>query len=151
MFRDIATDAVAHALGRRPAELREWRGAWFLEGVGERVGKLTMYSRAEIGLIAVAIFLNGCGMKMGAAFSIARVHSRQIREAAAPNAASAYNLVVRIDSRITDGYSSVASPDGVGDEIAGNAQAVIGLNLQRIVGDALARLKDDPGRNTKAA
>lgn len=152
MLRDIATDAAANALGRRPAELRDWRGAWFLTGVGERVGKVTMYSRGEIGMIAIAIFLNGCGFKMGAAFAIARAHARQIQEAAAPNATSPQTLFVRIDSKITDGYSASAAPsNGVGAETAGNAQAVIGLNLKRIVDDALTRLKDDSRKNTKAA
>ena len=151
MIRDVPTDAAAHAVARPPAVLRELHHAWLLEGVGERVGQVRMYARGEVGLIAVALLLNGCGMKMGAAFSIARKHARQIFDAATQNSSSA-TLLVRIDSKSRDGYAtSVAVPDGIGSEATGNAQAIIGLNLKRIVDDALMRIPDNSRRTTKAA
>jgi len=100
-----------------------------------------MYARGEVGLIAVAFFLRGCGLKTGAAFAIAREHAHQIRDAAGPTAAADPMLLVRIDSRFAAGYvASIAPSDDAGAGTAGTAQAILGINLKRVVDVALTRL-----------
>jgi len=143
MIRNVTTEAAAYAINRRPNDLREWRAAWLLEGVGERDGRLTVYSLGEVGLLAVACFLQRWGMKLGASFSIARAHTDRIATAVLPSAAGEQSLQIRIDSRLWAGYAA-SSPTGapsIGESLE-DVEAMLTVNLNRVVGAALLRLAD---------
>ena len=149
MIGNITTEAAAYAIERRPNDLREWRAACFLENIGERNGRRTVYSLGEVGLLAVACFLQRWGMKLGASFSIARAHAERIAAAVSSSAEGEQSLQIRIDSRLWAGYAA-SSPTGaplIGESLE-DAEAILTVNLNRVVGAALLRLRDYPDHAT---
>lgn len=68
--RDISARVVADVVASTPELLRSWRAHGFLEGLGERIGAGTFYSRAEVLRMALAVELARAGLGLKDAFDL---------------------------------------------------------------------------------
>lgn len=136
MIHNLKSDAVAYGLNVPPVKLRHLRSACLLDGLGVRDGQHWLFAAEEVGQLAVAMFLHRCGLRLGMCFVIARLHAAKIHSVLSPQAAPDPILTIQINDQLADGcaVTTESNPEG--------AQALLGVNVARIVGDAMIRLRE---------
>jgi hypothetical protein len=139
MLRDIDSDAAAWVLGRGVKELRDLRAARLTNHLGERIGKSWHLSFPELVELGVAETLRGFGMRVGAAYEIARRHSQQIRAALPPNGGD--DVIMIAFSGRPDEPCDGSAIARAGDT-APTARAILAVNIGIIAADIDARLRD---------
>lgn len=140
--RNITASQLAAAVGCRPIDLITLRRARMIIHIGEKDGRNVLYSIAETAEIGIAFFLYRHGLRQGMAFALAKEHREQIAEALSAGGETGSFLTIIIDRHLADGFAAAPRSSGEDGTQMGNAEALLVLNLSRVVGDVLARLAE---------
>lgn len=139
--RNIPSDAAAIALGCSTRDLIHLRRALLIDHVGERVGRGVQYSMVETAEMAVAMWLHRHGLRQGLSFKIAKDSRQQIAAALSADDGKSPLLAVIFDAALEGGCAPVVT-NSCDQAPVSAAEAILTVNLTRVVGDALTRLSN---------
>lgn len=130
----IDSTVACIALGIPPHQMRQWRAAGYLDGIGRRERKTYSHTAVEFGQLALGNFVRSHGFSLRRAFAIAHAHAAQIRGAL--SLATAEDTVVRVPLTLDRPYGPFDERGADEDEAVG----VLVINLAELCRRALERV-----------
>jgi len=149
MVRNIESRFVAAALRLSTVGFRD-RTRALAEHMGERSGRVRLYSIEEVAEFAVAEFMHRHGIRLARAFQLARTHRYRIQQAVRSVDEKSDDQFMVVEITGDEGYA-VGGFAGAAETHMRGADAMLGLNLTRIIGAVLVRLRDVMNADRHAA
>jgi hypothetical protein len=144
MLTEYSPHATAYAARCKPDTLRDWRRLGFFKGLGERKGKVHLFTLSDVARIAVAAFIARNGASLREAFEIVGERGWTIDAVAAgernaPSAGNDYYLsfVVNPDCSFPE---SIAGAPASTIQFDTEPTGVLQVNVSKLIRSALERL-----------